>query len=313
VHGFSRHRRNGGSAGSIPTLTRIVCSLPTEFPAAVFVILHLRSREKSQLAEILARAGRLDAVRAHDAQRIEQGMTYVAPPDHHMVIAAGHIHLSRGPKEGLHRPSINATFRSAALAYRSRVVGVLLSGMLDDGASGLWDIVYHRGISIVQDPEEAKFPSMPINALEDVPINYKLRSQEIGPRLVDLVTSPEPFPTSEELTVNDIPPERFSGFTCPECRGALFEHRQKPPEFRCLVGHIFPLETLIEESTATQERKMYEAVVSLEEGARMAEFASKNVAGDEKKQLLSEAKQLRTHAMSIRQLVEERQTPPVDS
>lgn len=225
----------GGSAGSQESLVRVIRDLPGNLP----VVVHLRAREKSMLPEVLTRADGLLAVQACDQQRIETGKVYVAPPDRHMLIAEGHIHLSRGPKEGLHRPSINVTFRSAAGAYKSRVIGVLLSGMLDDGASGLWDIVYRQGVSIIQDPSEARFPSMPTNALEDVPINYKLRSEDIGPRLVKLVTSPEALAMSEELIVNEVPREKFSGFTCPECRGPLYEHRIKPPEFRCRVGHVF--------------------------------------------------------------------------
>lgn len=252
------------------------------------------------------------AVQASDRQRIEFGRIYVAPPDRHMLLAEQHIHLSRGPKEGLHRPSINATFRSAARIYRDRVIGVLLSGMLDDGASGLWDIVQHGGISIIQDPEEAQFPSMPFNALKDVPINYKLPASQIGPKLTRLVSSNGEFPTSDQEYINELSREEFSGFTCPECRGPLYKHGKRPMEFKCRVGHAFPLETLIEESTSTQERKMYEAMVSLEEGADMADLASREAEGADQAQLNSEAEQLRRHARAIRQLIEERRTPILD-
>jgi two-component system, chemotaxis family, protein-glutamate methylesterase/glutaminase len=303
----------GGSAGSMPSLLRIVEALPEKFAAAVFVVLHLHSREKSSLPSALARVARIPAVHASDGRRIETGTIYVAPPDRHLIIAEGHMHLSRGPKEGLHRPSINVTFRSAAVAYGDRVVGVLLSGMLDDGASGLWDIANHGGISIIQDPLEAQFPSMPVNALSEAPVHFKLRAAEIGPRLVRMVTSSEESPMLSEPVINDIPRERFSGFTCPECHGPLFDHRTSPPEFICRVGHRFPLETLIEEATATQERKLYEAIVSLEEGADMAELQSSRAPEDERPRFVSEAKQLRRHALEIRKLIEERQTPAVDT
>lgn len=302
----------GGSAGSLPCLARVVSGFPRDLPAAVFVVIHLRGREKSRLPEVLGRAGNLPALQAADQQPIEVGKIYVAPPDHHMLIAEGHIHLSRGPKEGLHRPSINATFRSAAHAYQSRVVGVLLSGMLDDGASGLWDIVQNGGVAIIQDPAEAQFPSMPMNALEDVPIRFKLKAEEIGPRLVELVKPNLESPMAQQNIVNNISPEEFSGFTCPECRGPLYNHRAKPPEFKCRVGHIFPLQTLIEEATSTQERKLYEALVSLQEGVEIAELAASHAGDSEKKQMLAEARQLRKQAQTVRQLIEERQTPPVD-
>ena len=226
----------GGSAGSIESLAQIVKALPPDLPAAVFIIVRRRSLENSWLAYLLNRPGALRACEAEDNERISSGRIYVAPPDRHLVIAEGHIHLTRGPKEGLHRPSINATFRSAAAAYGNRVIGVLLSGMLDNGASGLWEIVHRGGVSIVQQPEEARFPSMPLEALTDAPIHYRLRTEEIAPRLVELTNESEvPHAQSSEF-VNDIPPERFSGFTWPECLGPLYEHRKNPTEFRCRTG-----------------------------------------------------------------------------
>lgn len=296
----------GGSAGSIESLARIVKALPPDLPAAVFIIVHRRSLENSWLAYLLNRPGALRACEAEDNERISSGRIYVAPPDRHLVIAEGHIHLTRGPKEGLHRPSINATFRSAAAAYGNRVIGVLLSGMLDDGASGLWEIVHRGGVSIVQHPEEARFPSMPLEALTDAPIHYRLRTEEIAPRLVELTNESEvPHAQSSEF-VNDIPPERFSGFTCPECRGPLYEHRKNPTEFRCRTGHVFPLMTLVEESANTRERKMYEAIVSLEEGADLADYAAIAATPEEQEKFRAEGQALRKYASAVRKIVEER-------
>lgn len=164
----------------------------------------------------------------------------------------------------------------------------------------------HGGVSIVQDPEEATFPSMPMTALESVPINFKLRAKEIGPQLVNIVTSLEPHDLLTGPTVNQIQHERFSGFTCPECRGPLYEHRKRPTEFICRVGHIFPLRTLLEETTSTQEKALYQAIVSLEEGADIAECAAREATGNEREQLLAEAQQLRRHSTEVRRLIEER-------
>jgi len=301
----------GGSAGSIPSLINIVSAFPDNLPAAVFVIIHFRNREKSNLAHVLSHNSRLSAQDAVDGEKIKNGRIYVAVPDRHLFISEGHIHLTRGPKEGLHRPCINATFRSAAQTYRDRVIGVLCSGLLDDGASGLWEIVRHHGMAIVQDPAEAQFPSMPLSALADVSITYTLKSAEIGPCLVQLVTSSEDLRMSEAKIGNHDSPEAFSGFTCPECRGPLYKLGTKPPEFQCRVGHRFPLETLVEDSTSTQERKMYEAIVSLEEGADMAEYAASQLGKAEHQELVNEAKQLRRHAATIRQLIEERQSSQI--
>jgi two-component system chemotaxis response regulator CheB len=293
-------------------MKEVVRALPATFPAPIFVVVHTRARERSELPEVLEKAGSLRAVQASEGQRIEGGTIYVAPPDRHVLIAEDHIHLTRGPKEGLHRPSINATFRSAAACCDGHVIGVLLSGMLDDGASGLWEIVQRRGISIVQDPEEARFPSMPMSALEAVPIYFKLKAAEIGPRLVELVNSVRPPHQRDEVAVNEALSERFSGISCPECNGPLYEYRKTPAEFMCRVGHRFPLRTLVDESTAAQEQKMYAAIVSLEEGADISELAATHLEQtDGQEQLLTEARQLRQHALAIRKLIEERKTPPV--
>jgi two-component system, chemotaxis family, protein-glutamate methylesterase/glutaminase len=301
----------GGSAGSLEPLKTIVGSLPGDFSGTVFVVIHLASRAESNLAEILSLTTALPSMKVERDQTFEHGKIYVAPPDRHLVVGQGHLHLTRGPKEGLHRPSINVTFRTAAAAYRDRVVGVLLSGMLDDGASGLWEIARNEGVTIVQDLKEAPFPSMPLNALEDAPIAYQLSAIDIGPALVQLtsgnaVNIPNGLPDQLSQRKN-----HFSGFTCPECRGPLYERLEPPSEFRCRVGHVFPLKTLIEEATATQERKMYEAVVALEEGAELAEYAvQRGVSGNGN--LRIEAEQLRKQAEIIRKLIQERTAAVLD-
>jgi two-component system chemotaxis response regulator CheB len=181
----------GGSAGSVEALQKIVQRLPADFPAAVFVVTHLSPRGKNFLPEILDGRGALPARQAQEGERIQPGEIYIAPPDRHLLVAEHHIHLTRGPKEGLHRPSINVTFRSAAATYGPRVIGVLLSGMLDDGAAGLWEIANRRGATVVQDPAEAPFPSMPLNALQDAAVHYRLSAAEIGPLLPRLVNGDE--------------------------------------------------------------------------------------------------------------------------
>jgi two-component system chemotaxis response regulator CheB len=226
-------------------------------------------------------------------------------------LAENHVHISRGPKEGLQRPSINVTFRSAARSYGKRVIGVLLSGMLDDGASGLWEIARQGGVTIVQDPDEARFPSMPVNALRDAPVDFRVRAAEIAPLLRSLVSGGA-VPHQIEALRQSVDAARFSGFSCPECQGPLWEEPGELHEFRCRVGHVFPLKTLISEHTATQERKLYAAILALEEGAELAEYAMDKAGDARRAALRTEAAQLRSHAAGIRKLMEERLTPPVD-
>ncbi len=294
----------GGSAGALDPLMEICRSLPADLPAAVFVVLHSPARARNLLADILGELGPLPAVQAAEGDAIVHGRIYVPAPDRHLVIGRDHVHLSRGPKEGLQRPSINMTFRSAARVYGERVVGVLLSGMLDDGASGLWEITGHNGITVVQDPEEAPYPSMPASALKDVPVDYRLAAHEIGPLLNSLVRGRRvPLQQRNRASGNG---ERFSGFTCPECHGPLWLNHAGPSEFHCRVGHTFSMKTLLNEQTVLQERKLYEAMLSLEEGAELAEMALPEMAKDRRGALMQEAAQLREHAATIRRMLEER-------
>jgi two-component system chemotaxis response regulator CheB len=301
----------GGSAGSLAVAKKIVSGLSKDFSAAVCVVIHTTPRGRSELAALLGR-GALPACEAREGALLESGRIYVAPPDRHLLIGDGHMHVTRGPKEGLHRPSINVTFRSAAETHGPRVIGVLLSGMLDDGASGLWEIGRRGGVAIIQDPHEAEYPSMPLNALHDAPVHFQLRSDEIAPVLRRLIAGesvPEPLPN-----VKGHQAERFSGITCPECHGPLYRRELAPSlvEFRCRVGHVFSPNILLEEHTSTQERKLYEAVVALEEGADLAEFIAGKSQGEKRLQLMNETRQLRQHAAGIRAMIEERMMPSPD-
>ena len=301
----------GGSAGSHEVLKTVLAPLPANLPAAVFLITHTYHRTLSFLAPLLRRFSNLPVELARDGAHIESGRVYIAPPDHHMLLAKDHIHLSRGPKEGLHRPSINATFRSAAQVFGPRVIGIVLSGMLDDGASGLWEIARHGGVTIVQDPYEALFPSMPMNAVEDAPVDYSLPGSEIAPVLTQLIDGgrlpPAKKATSSNLqriTTRENLRENFSGFTCPECQGPLAELREEPPEFRCRVGHVFQLDNLREENANAQESKLYMAIVALEEGADLADYAANRAEPAAKPRFRKEAALLRKHAAVLRQMLE---------
>lgn len=299
----------GGSAGSTEVAKEVVQSFPADLPAAVFIVIHSLPRARNLMADVFSRIGRLPAVEPEEGDRLLPGRIYVPPPDRHLVIASGHLHVSRGPREGLHRPSINVTFRSAAAEYGARVIGVLLSGMLDDGAGGLWDIAKHGGTTIVQDPDEAEYPSMPISALSDVPIDFRAQSNKIGPLINRLVLGTEVM--DPKVTYSPEEEEKFSGFTCPECHGPLYSKNNGPPEFRCRVGHAFSLQNLIAEHTSVEERKLYEALVALEEGADLAERARHRGNGDSGA-LAREAGQLRQHAAAIRKLIEDRRITPLN-
>src|SRR3954452_16430579 len=142
----------GASAGGVEALSTLVAELPRSLRAAVFVVLHV-SRGRSVLPEILTRAGRLPAVHPADWERIEYGRIYVAPPDHHMTLEQDTIRIVHGPSENGYRPAVDPLFRSAARAYGPRVVGVVLTGALDDGTAGLAAVKEAGGTAVVQDPD----------------------------------------------------------------------------------------------------------------------------------------------------------------
>jgi two-component system chemotaxis response regulator CheB len=176
----------GGASGSLVSLRRIAAALPADLPAIVCVAVHIDPWRKSDLPDLLTKAGRLPAVYPQNGERLEQGRVYIAPPDHHLLIDDTRAYVPRGPKENQRRPAINALFRSAAVMCRQRVVGVLLSGSVDDGAIGLSWIKRFGGVAIVQDPDEAAFSSMPEAALAAVEVDYCMAVADIPPLLARL-------------------------------------------------------------------------------------------------------------------------------
>ena len=177
----------GASAGGAQALRQIVAELPPELPAAIFIVVHMPPWWESKLPQILSHNGRVQAALALPDEPVEHGRIYLAVADHHLILDDGRVKLWRGPKENLHRPGINALFRSAAVTYGERVVGVILSGTLDDGSAGLWWIKRYKGLAIVQDPHDAEYADMPRNALGHVTADYVLSAREIGRILPSLV------------------------------------------------------------------------------------------------------------------------------
>src|SRR5262245_36392606 len=190
----------GGSAGAVESLLKVVSGLPAHFPASVLVALHVPPWHRSELPSILTRAGHLRAEHPAHLQPLEHGRIYVAPPDHHLIVDDGRAYVWRGPKENQHRPAINALFRSAAVTGGGRVIGIVLSGALEDGATGLWWVKRHGGVAVIQDPADARFPDMPSAALATVQADYVLPSAAIPDLLVRLVASAGEPPT-ESATV----------------------------------------------------------------------------------------------------------------
>lgn len=284
----------GASAGGVEALKQLVHTLPCDLPVAIFVVLHIPAHVPSKLPQILNRIGTIQAVHPKNGDKIEQGRIYVAPPDYHLIIKSGYIRLAKGPKENNTRPAIDVLFRTAAKAYGSRVVAVVLSGTLDDGTAGLIAVEQQGGVTIVQNPEEATFEGMPKNAIKNDHVKYILNISEIAPLLINLANQPikteEVVVSSEMEMETDMAeleleamqslrrPGKPSPFGCPECGGVLWELNEgKLVRFRCRTGHAFSPHSLIASQSEQLEESFWSALRALEEKAaltlRMAEQA----------------------------------------
>src|SRR5438067_9028898 len=230
----------GASAGGMAALERLVAGLPADLPAALFVVWHLSPGVRSVLPMVLSKAGPLPAANPKDGDPIKPGRIYVGPNDHHMLLERGYIRVTKGPKENRFRPAVDPLFRSAAYIYGTRTIGVVLSGALDDGTAGLWAIKMRGGAAVVQDPSDAMHRSMPINALDNVAVDYKVPVADMGPLLARLTreqAAPEPLIAAAERekmeaelkiarevdarVENILQFGELSPFTCPECQGVL--------------------------------------------------------------------------------------------
>jgi two-component system chemotaxis response regulator CheB len=268
----------GASAGGVEALCAMVSGLPADLPASVFVVLHLPPTAASALPEVLRRRTSLPTAAAEDDQRVEHGRIYVATPDYHLVLRDARVCLSRGAKENGHRPAVDTLFRSAARSYGPRVIGVVLSGTLDDGALGLRIITSRGGAAVVQSPDDAAFPGMPLSALAAVPRATVAPAQKIGVLLGEMSTASERPKETVTMTDERLParvdgtteqgeyPGDASVFTCPECHGTLFMTEEAGLTlFRCRVGHRYSTESLLDGESDAVDVALWSALRALEE------------------------------------------------
>ena len=282
----------GGSAGSSGVLKRLLADLPVDLPASVFVSTHIPAHAPSLLAEVLSTHAALPVAQAIDGQPIEQGRVYVAAPDRHLLLIDSVVRLGVGPRENMVRPSIDPLFRSAALSYGSRAVGVVLSGLLNDGASGLHAIKAAGGTAVVQHPLDAEADQMPLAALETVDVDHVAPSAGMAALLTTIAGSDAGpvHAVSDELRLEveiaagaRLGSDRLrrlanpSALSCPDCHGVLSEMADSHPlRFRCQIGHAYTAEHLaanideVDEAVRVAMRVMEERVTLVE---RMAQDA----------------------------------------
>jgi|tagenome__1003787_1003787.scaffolds.fasta_scaffold20854727_1 two-component system chemotaxis response regulator CheB len=284
----------GASAGGVEALMRFARACPADFPVPILVVLHVPPTGPSVLPLILDRAGPLHALHADDGMAATGGRLYVAPPDRHMRVAGGQIHLDPGPRENGHRPAIDPLFRSAAESYGPRAAGVVLSGTLDDGTVGLYCIKEAGGATLAQDPADAVYPAMPANAIAYAKPDYVLPIEELVDTLVRLASASNGRPTREGTmsddaapnpSAEDAQPGEIAPFACPDCGGTLWERAEgATASYRCRVGHAFTMNSLVARHVDSLERTLWAAYRALEERSAMSRRVARRLAEHERRE-----------------------------
>jgi two-component system chemotaxis response regulator CheB len=316
----------GASAGGVEALRELVAGLPPDFPAAVLAVLHLPANGTSALPQILARACALPVKQAENDDRLLPGRILVAAPNRHLIVYDGRVTLSNGPRENGHRPAIDVLFRTAARVLGPQVIGVVLSGALDDGTAGMVAVRLRGGIGVVQNPDEALHGSMPRSAMLTADVQHVLPVAKIPALLDELVHEEVADDDSEssELMITEAAmadldldainrPERPgtpSGLSCPDCNGTLFEIEEGGlVRYRCRVGHAWSSASLVAEQASALEGALWMALRALEEKAaltgdlaRRAVSAGHRLSGEAFNQDAQEAQRA---AVLVRNLIDE--------
>ena len=334
----------GASAGGVYALQELVGNLSADFNGSLFIVQHLAPYSPSLLPTILSRSGPLEVRHPYDGEPIQPGHIYIAPPDHHLLIerdteydSPGHILVRKGPKENRFRPSIDALFRSAAYSFGPRVIGVVLTGLLNDGTSGMWTINRLGGMGIVQQPDEALYASMPESVLEFVEVDHVLPLSDIALMLSQLTqeTAPETAASHQHHVADSIPVNNelrrikteidtaaevsifergilsmgaLTPLTCPECSGVLVSFREgQLIRYRCHTGHSYTASTLLADVTKSIEDSMWQSVRALEESILLLNQAAGQLeeAGftDSAEQYRSRSAEALDRAHRIRELI----------
>jgi two-component system chemotaxis response regulator CheB len=293
VNAFTVPKNNiiviGASAGGIAPVRALLSKFPKSIPAAIFIVVHTSPDGPGMLATVLNRATDLSVVDPEDGMLVQDGCVYVAPPDYHLLVDGAHVRLSHGPREHRFRPAVDPLFRTAARHYGERAIGIVLSGHMADGTHGLSLIKKAGGIAIVQDPDEAEVPAMPLNAMRRGQVDYVLPVDEIPRVITGLLMNGRPArrqkSSPQRPTIEAPSPERPyapdalrtgeldgppSKLTCPDCGGALWELKEQGlVRYRCHVGHGFSSESLRDGMDEKLEDTLWSALRAIEENIEL--------------------------------------------
>lgn len=304
----------GASAGGINAVSKLVSTFGQDLEAAVFIVIHLsRSSNIEVILNSIQKHTSLKCVEAKDQERIENGTIYLAPPDHHMLLEKGTIIVSKGAYENHFRPSIDVLFRSAAAAYDSCVTGIILTGLLDDGTSGMFAIKRSGGLCIIQDPGQAEFPDMPNNVLLSMDVDYQVPVEEMGYIVADLFTRkicttaevPADVKLEAEIarrmssSMEDL--KKLGGLTtltCPDCGGILAHVKHDAvSRYRCYTGHTFTEMSLENEQDKGLEKSLWVAIRMLEERKNLLQTMMRQQSAENEQ--VTQAKRQRVDAIQI--------------
>jgi two-component system chemotaxis response regulator CheB len=317
----------GASAGGVGALRHLASALPSDLAASVLIVLHVGAHE-SILPELIAADCALPVSHAADGETLRAGTIRIAPPDRHLMVDDGQLRLTRGPKENFARPAIDPLFRSAALDFGPNVIGVILTGMLDDGSAGLQAVKAGGGIAIVQDPADADEPSMPASALRSVAVDHCVRLADLPALLVRLVArEPEPRTSAMTESMRNAVHEQGlslgtgdhlehlrqigepSPLTCPECHGGLWRiHGATPQRYRCHTGHAFTTRTLDMAVAEETDNALWNALRALHERAavlgQLASACRDAGRDDEAAQLQRAERRVAGQSRALREMLE---------
>ena len=288
----------GASAGGIPAVNEVISSLAPGMDLAVVVVIHVSRKSNAQhIANIFQRNSALAVRVAERGMSLQKGHLYVAPPEHQLMVKDDKLLLTNGPHENKYRPSIDVLFRSAAVHYRNRSIGIILTGLFEDGTSGMYTINHCGGICIIQNPAEAQFSDMPQSVLNKIKVNFKANLKEIPAIINEIINSPLPpeIPVPKEIRIEAELTEKMmtnineikkiadhTDFTCPDCGGGLWAIKNDPiNRYRCHTGHVFTENRLHELQDGNIEESLWVAIRMLEEKENLLLLMTKRENGDE--------------------------------
>jgi two-component system chemotaxis response regulator CheB len=312
----------GASAGGMEALCTLVSQLPEDFPTPILIVQHISADASGDyLLTALQQAGKLKCVHAAQGEQVKSGYIYLAPSDHHMLVHGdGKLQVTKGPQENRYRPAIDPLFRSAAVGFTNRLIGIILTGYLDDGTAGMIAIQRCGGTCIIQDPADAQYPDMPFNAINQLNADYVIPVGQMGPILVQLVAEKLP---SERINVpQDILTEakiaeRISSdleavnslgeqvpFNCPGCGGVLWKiGTGKEMRYRCHTGHAYTYKSLLAEQTSKIEETMWTALRMFEERRNLLTTYAKTQTGASARSALERSQLSQVHIDRIRSIL----------